>query len=276
MPLFPCDPQALINSAVCFDKCIPPGAQREVALYLLCQWANAASAPTPVPPPPPAPELSLTAFMLGSDAYLSPVWTESSDPALDFLFCYGTTSGGPYPDCVSFVASDRNGVVPGVVAGTTYYGVIQARDSVSVVSASSNEASATPVPPLTGFSYEPPTTVIIWIDKNGYQNGNLAAFNATADAPSVTTLTLEPGVTSATGFAHFPLLSNISVGYGLTVFWVNSILVELAAMFSVNGGPTNIDLSGQASPAPPDSGPPDGLTAYNYLANMPGVDIRTD
>jgi hypothetical protein len=51
MPLFPCDPQALINSAVCFDKCIPPGAQREVALYLLCQWSNAASAPTPVPPP---------------------------------------------------------------------------------------------------------------------------------------------------------------------------------------------------------------------------------
>jgi hypothetical protein len=181
MPLFPCDPQALINSAVCFDKCIPPGAQREVALYLLCQWANAASAPTPVPPPPPAPE----------------------------------------------------------------------------------------------FSCDPATTVIIWIDKNGYQNGNLAAFNATADAPSVTTLLLGPGVTSATGFAHFPLLSNIAVGYGLTVFWVNSILVELAAMFSVNG-PTNIDLSGQAPPAPPDSGPPDGLTAYNYLANMPGVDIRTD
>ena len=51
MPLFPCDPQALINSAVCFDKCIPPGAQREVALMLLCNWAQAASAPTPVPPP---------------------------------------------------------------------------------------------------------------------------------------------------------------------------------------------------------------------------------
>ena len=50
---YSCDPNALIADARCF-KCITRGMQREVQLYLLCQWANASATP-PTPPPPDYP-----------------------------------------------------------------------------------------------------------------------------------------------------------------------------------------------------------------------------
>ena len=201
------NPKSLAKDSACW--CLKGTAQRGAKLYLLNKWANASPAPACIPPA--APVLSMTAFVIVGAGYLNPAWTEAADPVLDFLFAYGTTLGGPYPNTVSFGASARNGIVPGVVAGTPYYGVIYARTSVSCVSLASNEASAAPIPPPVGqFTFAPATAVISWTELGVPHTGNLAAFNATAVLANVDSITATGlGLTSISGLSSLTNLSSL-------------------------------------------------------------------
>ena len=75
-------------------------------------------------------------------------------------------------------------------------------------------------PPVTGFSYDPPTAMISWTDVNGsFGPVDQATFFATADIASVTVVTLNDGtITAITNPAGLPALLNFSTNYnaGLT------------------------------------------------------------
>ena len=72
-----------------------------------------------------------------------------------------------------------------------------------------------------------------------------------------------------------PLLASlIGTNCNLTVLSVNTMLTDLAG-FSVYGG--DLDLSGQTPPAPPSTGPPNGIAAIAILqAPALGWGVVTD
>lgn len=100
-------------------------------------------------------------------------------------------------------------------------------------------------PPSNLFSYTPSTATINWTDTNGSQSGNLAFFNAHADKPSVSDVSLDTqGITSISNLSDLPALQTLSVGGnpGLATF----SLAGCTAMVSINGvgnGFTTLDLS---------------------------------
>lgn len=126
-------PQTLLDRAACFS-CLSPGILRVLKLQLWCDILGGSSGCIA----PAAPVLSFVSYGFSS---VNVAWTEAVDPALDFLFQWGTTLGGPYPNPTSFGASLRSGNVIyfGVGPPGSRYGVIQARASISCVSSNSNE-----------------------------------------------------------------------------------------------------------------------------------------
>ncbi len=83
-------------------------------------------------------------------------------------------------------------------------------------------------PPVGGFSYTPDTAIIAWVDSGGSKSGNLAAFNATADIATVSSVTgINIGLTGISGLSTLPALFRLDV--------------------SNNAGLTSLDLTGCAS-----------------------------
>lgn len=131
------DPQGLLNLASCYS-CFGSNkyALQLMRIAMLAQMASGQVTPPPVVPP--ATPTNFTGEAFAFSATFS--WTEASDPALDFLLTYSFSHGGPYNQGSVVAAKNLRTVnVPGIYAGTFW--VIQARDSVSNVSAISNETA---------------------------------------------------------------------------------------------------------------------------------------
>lgn len=123
-----CDPNALIEAAKCLD-CLSSSDLLDIETLLYCGWIETTGC---LPPPPPE---SLIGF--GGNLFVDISWFSNTDPALDFVFYYGVTPGGPYPSSVSIPSTDRSATI-GLAAGS-YCGVIVARDTVACTSSYSNE-----------------------------------------------------------------------------------------------------------------------------------------
>jgi hypothetical protein len=124
-------PQILLDRASCFS-CLSPGLLRVLKLQLWCEILGGGSGCVA----PAVPVLAFGSYGLGTVSF---TWTEAADPSLDFLFQWGTTLGGPYPNQQSFLASSRSGDIVSVGVIFTRYAVIQARNSLACVSVNSNE-----------------------------------------------------------------------------------------------------------------------------------------
>lgn len=120
-------------------SCIDGHQAQSVELQLLCDASNGQS---PCLTPAAPTDFRVVDELSGMVCFEGEF---SGEPGLDFLIHYGTTNGGTYP----FLKSLPNdggvtGCVNGLVNGTTYYFVVQARNTETCVSAFSNQVSGTP------------------------------------------------------------------------------------------------------------------------------------
>jgi hypothetical protein len=100
-----------------------------------------------------------------------------------------------------------------------------------------------PVPPTSGLIYVPATEILVWTDAHGSHNGNLAAFNATADYASVTDFDfafLGNGITSITGLNNFPNLTNLESSSELLT---TLDITGLAHLASINVSSNNLTVA---------------------------------
>jgi hypothetical protein len=126
-------PQTLLDRAACFS-CLSPGILRVLKLQLWCEILGGGTGCV-------VPATPVFAFQSLGFSSANVTWTQAIDPSFDFLVQWGQVQGGPYPNTVSFGASQRSGNVALFGGGGpfNFWGVIQARNSISCVSANSNE-----------------------------------------------------------------------------------------------------------------------------------------
>ena len=106
-----CDPNELIQAASCF-KCIPPGAQKEVMISLLCQWANKGSAPVvSVPVNTGLPVITGTAQVGVTLSGSNGTWTNSPTGYTYQWFANGVAIGGATSNTFLLTATQLGTVI---------------------------------------------------------------------------------------------------------------------------------------------------------------------
>jgi hypothetical protein len=127
------DSAYLMSQAACLECQIPPGFELPVLIALACDILNTTAAPCVTPTTP---------VITGGNVltnFISVTWTETSDPKQDFLFYWGTSSTGPFPNTKVFAANLRSATFDGgQFFSSDVYGYLVARNSVTCVSANSN------------------------------------------------------------------------------------------------------------------------------------------
>lgn len=164
-----CDTDNLANLSRCFS-CLNPVQHMEVQTYLLAQLAGMSSDPSTLIQAArefgsiPVPILQLIkTYLLCS--LVSPTstcaidaptdlivtdnppggalfqWNYTGLPEMDFLFVWGTNSGGPYDTGSTTITAAPFIVSLDDLPEGTYYAVVYARDSLTCVSEASNEVT---------------------------------------------------------------------------------------------------------------------------------------
>jgi endoglucanase len=182
---------------------------------------SAASSPVTVttdPPAIPAPPTGLAAT--GGNAQVSLSWTASSG-ATSYTVKRATLAGGPYANVATGIAIPTYNNT-GLTNGTTYFYVVTAVNAAGE-SGPSNQASATPQAPVSGFtlSATPPAVTVsrggsatssvaiartsfpdaVAFSATGLPSGVTASFNPTPTTGNASTLTLTASSTATLGSA---------------------------------------------------------------------------
>lgn len=125
-------PQGLLNEASCLN-CLSTKDLMVIQTQLLCDMEGGTSCAVDAP-------TNLQVFPGGAGVF-DAIWQAVADPVQDFLFQWGTVSGGPYNQSDSIDPTLRaKGIF---TAAGHYFGVIIARDSDECVSDPSNEVEFT-------------------------------------------------------------------------------------------------------------------------------------
>lgn len=131
------DPNFLMQQAKRYADCIPAGLQLPVLLFLACEIATGSGQCTQ----PAAPVLVSATRDTPSSAALA--WTETVNPALDFLVEWG--DGVNFPNSQSFLAGARSGEITGLDAINAVTVKLIARNSLTCVSPDSNPIKMFPI-----------------------------------------------------------------------------------------------------------------------------------
>lgn len=108
-------------------------------------------------------------------------------------------------------------------------------------------ANATPEPPVPVFSYTPSSVVFLWGETpGGLHFGDLAAFNATATIPNVTSIFFGAGsgITSVTGLQALTALQGITLDNNLVSTLDASNCTSLTTISIIGNPVTSINVAG--------------------------------
>jgi len=205
--------------------------------------SNEASA-TPLPPAPAAPT-GLTGTAGNSQVSLS--WTANSG-ATSYCVYRGTSAGGESGTAIAMGVVATAYVDSGLTNGTTYYYTVEAVN-LGGMSGPSNEASATPLPPVPGA----PTGLTATA-------GNAQVSLSWTASPGAKSYCVYRGTSAGGESGTAVAMGVVATGYtdtGLTngtTYYYTVEAVNLGGM----SGPSN---EASAMPLPPVPGAPTGLTA---------------
>lgn len=100
-------------------------------------------------------------------------------------------------------------------------------------------------PPAESFEYTPSDVAIEWIDSLGIHTGDLAAFNATANKPTVTELHMDGlGITSISNLSSLPSLVILRCQNNLILSLDASNCVALTMLYCFNNPISSLNVNG--------------------------------